>query len=305
MRPWIQRWMRFWFEPATPTTLGVCRALFCGAFLLMYFKQDLTEWVPVSKAFWMPISLFRDLRLPVFSAQTVQVLQTAWKAALVLSGLGLWTRWSTATAFFLGIYCFGLPHNFGKTHHLDAIVLLTFGVLALSRCGDGFSLDRLLARLRARRSAAAPAIAPSGEYTWPIRLVWMMMTLVFFGAGVTKLRHSGLAWIFSDNMAMIMVNQNTPLSIPFAAHTWFCRLIAAGTILIETGAPLALVSRRLRWIIAPSLFLMQVGIRIVMGVRFHSFLVCYVFWVPWEQVGRWITERMRLMWAPVKAQASA
>jgi len=49
------------------------------------------------------------------------------------------------------------------------------GVLALSRCGDAFSLDRLV---RARRHAEAPP--PSGEYRWPARMILLVMSCVFF-----------------------------------------------------------------------------------------------------------------------------
>jgi len=282
-----QRWERFWFEPSNPTDLGVCRLLFFGIFFTYYLSQDLSEWATVSQAFWIPISYFRDFHLPVLPREVLDVFQGIWKAALALSCVGLWTRVSTLTTFVLGVYFIGLPHNFGKIHHLDAVVLLTCGIFALSRCGDGWSVDRLVRASRGARPAA------SGEYTWPIRLVWTLMALAFFGAGVSKLRHSGLAWIFSENMTMVMMQANTPLSARIAQFGWLCRLIAAGTVLFETGAPLALASRRARWVIMPGLFLMQVGIRVVMHVRFHSLMVCYLFWVPWQRLGRWLTAPLR------------
>ena len=33
------------------------------------------------------------------------------------------------------------------------------------------------------------------------------------------------------------------------------------------------------------------GILLMMGTDFRPFMVCYVFWVPWDRVGRWIAAR--------------
>jgi hypothetical protein len=106
-----------------------------------------------------------------------------WKVSLLASALGLFTRasttWRSGWAVLLG-----LPHNFGKTHHFDALVVLVLGVMMLARAGDAYSLDR-------RFFARGPAPAPSGEYRWPVRAAWLLMSLVFCSAGFAKLRNGG------------------------------------------------------------------------------------------------------------------
>lgn len=284
MGAWQARWTRFWFAPSSPEPLGICRALFFGLFFLVYRRAELSAWASVDEVFWMPIPLFQALGLPVLSAASLEAFHAVWLAALGASCLGLWTRASTAAAFLLGIYGIGLPHNFGKIHHLDGIVLLSMGILALSRCGDAWSLDRW----RARAATAGRGPEDSGEYTWPVRLVQVLMTLAFFGAGVSKLRHAGLAWVFSDNMAMVFIQANQPLSRRLAPYDVLCRIFAAGAIAAETGAPLALFNRWARRLLIPGLFFMQAGIWFVMHVRFHAFLACYLFWVPWGRVLVWL-----------------
>ncbi len=298
-----QRWHSFWFEPVEPVNLGVCRLLFFGAFFLLYLPLDVTLWAGVSDVFWMPVWLFRRFHLPVLSAPMLGMFQGFWKVALGLSCLGLFTRTATSASFLFGVYLLGLPHNFGKTHHFDAIVVFVLGIMALARCGDSWSVDRLIAVARRGRGSSAVRPVPSGEYAWPVRLVWALMALIFLGAGVSKLRHSGFDWIVSDNLAIMLlqhvyqpVAQADPLvswSFAVARARWLCQLLAGATIVLEVGYPLALISRRARWVIVPGAFLMQVGIRLLMGPTFHQFLICNLFWVPWDGVGRWLVCRFR------------
>src|SRR5215217_5766386 len=292
LREW---WVRFWFEPVEPLNLGLCRILFFGAFFLMYavwWRADYSAWGEVSKSFWMPISLFEILHLPVLSSSLLVVIQGIWKLSLASSCLGIFTRTSTVSSFVLGIYLLGLPHNFGKIHHNDALVVIVLGIMAVSRCGDACSLDRLLWRVRRRGDSSVERPRASGEYTWPVRTVWVMLALIFFAAGVSKLRHSGLEWIFSDNLANLLIrasdthNALIPLGAYASQYSWLPQMVAAGTVALELSYPLALFSRRVRWIIVPGVFFMQVGIRIFMGVFFYEFLICNLFWIPWDRVSK-------------------
>jgi hypothetical protein len=273
-------WARWWFAPDSPANLAACRLLFFGAMAWWYRGLDLRPWTGVDPVFWMPLPLFEWLHLGVLPAAWLGLLQAVWKTAMWGACAGIMTRVSTAVAALLGVYVLGLPHNFGKVHHLDTLVVLITAILALSRCGDAWSVDRLVARWRGR-AALGP---PSGEYRWPVPLVQVLMALVFFGAGVSKLRHSGLAWIFSDNMAMVLLPFDHPWLVRTAQHPWLCRAIAGWTIVIEAGAPLALVSRLARWVFIPSLWLMQLGILLLMNIKFEPYLVCYLFWVRWDRL---------------------
>jgi len=187
-----ERWTRFWFKPVGPLNLGLCRVLFFGAFFLFYLPQDFRAWAEVSDSFWMPIDLFQILHVPVLSGGLLAAFQGVWKVSLALSSLGLFTRASTVTSFVLGAYLLGIPNNFGKTHHFDALVVIIFGIMALSHCGDGCSLDQLIRHARQRNTLSVHQPRMSGEYTWPVRAVWVMFALIFFAAGLSKL--STPAW---------------------------------------------------------------------------------------------------------------
>ena len=281
---WLKkRWPSFWFAPSLPEPLGICRIIFFGGLLALSLRSDPSRWSGVSPVFWMPIPLFERLHLPVLSAGALRTMDIVWKLSLILSALGCLTRASTGTAFILGIYLLGLSHNFGKTNHADALIVLSMAVLALSRSGDAYSVDAVrLSRAR----------VVSGEYTWPVRAIWLLMVLVFFGAGISKLAGSGIAWVLSDNLQnLILVHQVTHASpvdwgVSLASHPDLCRLLALAAVGAEVLAPLALFSIPARVILIPALLLMQAGIAVLLGVVFTPFLLCYPFWIPWNRVVR-------------------
>ena len=288
----ISAWSRFWFKPSPPTDLGVSRVVFFAGVFAMYAAEDFRLWGTVSGAFWLPLPLFTVLHLRPLSPDTLGALQVLWRVALVASAVGLFTRTSMTIAAVLGMYLLGLPHNFGQTYHFDALLVIVLGVLACSRAGDACSIDAW------RNSRGRPQ--PSGEYTWPIRAVWVAMSLVFFAAGLAKLRYGGLAWITSSNMSILLtralyhVSDADPLTrvgLWIAGHHWLASALAASAVITEV----ALVSRRARLILVPAAIAMLIAIRVMMGPTFGGFLVANVFWVPWQailsRVEMWIVRR--------------
>jgi predicted DCC family thiol-disulfide oxidoreductase YuxK len=283
-------WMQFWFAPAPPTSLCVSRIIFFGVLTLFYIPHDFAVWGSVSPTFFQPIWLFEEFRVPILSPATLTLLEVVWKLSLALACIGLCTRTSTTAAALLGTYLLGLPHNFGQVYHFDALLVLAFWILAFSRAGDAWSIDGLI------RTAGDPGRTPrpdSPEYTWPGRLIQTALSLVFFAAGVAKLWTSGITWVLSDHMRILLrrvqyhISDADPL-FNWGGHIaelpWAPRLLAAATIIIETCYPLALFSRRLRVPLVLGGIGLIVGIRALMGPTFEQFLIANVFWVPWDRV---------------------
>jgi hypothetical protein len=284
----VKYWNAFWFAPGSSSTLGLCRVLFFGTLLLWQLPHDFSPWGAYSSVFWMPIWLFDTAGLPAFPPEVLAWIQTLWKMALFMSAIGLCARPAMSVAFVAGLYLMGLPHNFGQTQHFDTLVVFASGALALSRAADAWSVDAWIARRRREVRVVDP-----GEYTWPLRFVWVAMALIFCAAGISKLRHSGLEWIFSDNLAMLLQRQQYHISdgepwttwgIVVAQHPWAARSMATASVCIETLFPLALFSRTARLVLVPAGLVFLIGIRALMGPTFEQFMLCYVFWVPWGRV---------------------
>ena len=299
MRALSRRWCGFWFTPAAPTNLGVCRLLFFAVLLLRYRlvpidPTDASAWAAVPQVFWMPTPLLGHFVLPILPASVLAWLEVLWSVALATSCIGLFTRLGTALAFLLGTYLLWLPHNFGKLHHMDGMVVLIVGILAASRCGDGWSIDAWIRQLRRGTEASAVRASLRGDYTWPIRVVWLVMAMVFLESGLAKLRYAGLAWAASDNLSnmLIKANYGAYTSIPLlthwglylAQHRWLCRMLAATTLALEVGYPLVLCSSRLRAVWVPMMCVVVVAMFCLIVPAFVELIAAHVFWVPWDRV---------------------
>ncbi len=290
-----RRWLEYWFQPSTPTNLAFSRIAVYAPLAVFYAMHDYSIWGEVSPALYQPIWLFRTLHLPVLSPTALDIVQTIWKISLVMAAAGLFTSASCGASALLGVYLIGLPHNFGQTYHFDAAIVFAFATLAFSRCGDALSIDAWIAASR------RDPLAPSGEYTWPIRLMWVTLSLVFFAAGVAKLWTSGLAWITSDQMTLLLERVQYHISDADPVTNWgsylaqtalLPRLLAAGTVVIETAYPLALLRTPARPFIVLAGIGLIVGIRLLMGPTFEHFLILNAFWVPWDRVGAWLRARV-------------
>ncbi len=291
-------WTAFWFAPGPASTLGTCRILFFGALFLWQLPHDFSPWGAYSRVFWMPIWLFDTAGAAPLSPQLLSLVQAVWKLALFLSAIGLFAQPAMLVSFVLGTYLMGLPHNFGQTQHYDTLVVFAMAALAFSRAGDACSVDGL------RRAAARPSPSrpqDSGEYTWPIRFVWVATALAFGAAGFAKLRHSGLEWIYSDSFALLLLRQQYHLSdgepltkwgIWIANHRPIAQAMAAVAVSTEALFPLVIFSRRARMVLVPAGLAFLVGIRMLMGPTFEQFMICYVFWVPWPKVWAFVRARM-------------
>lgn len=140
-----------------------------------------------------------------------------------------------------------------------------------------------------RRASGLPAAAPSPEYRWPIRFVWILLATIYLSAGVSKWLGSGLNYLDPDVMASFLRQRSfawyqkplTDLGYGLADIRWLCTLMAAWTLIAETAFWTALFSRRAAMVFVPGMFLMHIGIAALLGPQFFQFLSLYVFWIPW------------------------
>jgi len=282
LRRGIEAWREFWFRPADARALAQCRILFYAMLLALYGREDFTFAARVAELHWDPVSFF-EIVAPAGppSARVLGTLQLVWKISLLAALAGVATRVSTAVACLLGLYLIGLTYCVSRTSHEMAAPSIALAILALSRCGDVWSVDALVARRRAARLAPAP----SDEYRWPIQLVRVVISLAFFGAGLSKLRGgSGLGWIFSDTLQLTLADRAMPLGLAIAQWPWLCRGLAAGVVFVELLHPLALVSRRAACVFVPGSMLLLLGFWLALGIPFWPLLGLHAFWIPWDAI---------------------
>jgi hypothetical protein len=292
LRGLTDRWLAYWFAPASARPLALCRIAFYGLLLLYYWSYDFGVWALAPADAWAPTPPFLFLGLPRAPHDALVLLQFAWKAALLFACLGVATRFATATSFALGLYLIGAMRSVSM-NHTDSALILVLGIMAAARCGDACSLDRwFVGRTRLR------VALPSGDYRWPVQLIQIATILPLFVAGISKLRHAGLEWVFSDTLAIVLLQNHfradpiLPWGAELARYGWLCQLLAAGALLTELTLPLALVNTRARIALIPGAILLLVGFRLLLGPNFAPLLICYIFWLPWDRIANALTQRL-------------
>jgi hypothetical protein len=279
----------FWFPEISPQSLALLRILFYAWVVAYYLNWDFRELDFFPIEFFRPWGFFKLFHLMPLPSSTLDILQVIWKGSLIMSCVGLLTPIAAALSFFIGFYLLGLNYNYGFLHWTDAITILVLGVMWLAPCADVFSFDSYL-----NLFCLPPSETKSQrQYGWPIRLVQFIWVTVFFAAGLSKIRNSGLEWITSDTLSLALRHSEYSFymrpwaKLIFPIVEWvsyqkmLCHIIAAMVLLLELSTPLALFSRRARLIIIPCVFCMQIAITFFLYLRFlPHYIPVYAFWVP-------------------------
>lgn len=153
--------------------------------------------------------------------------------------------------------------------HADNLLTLHVLIVGLAPAADAWSLD-------ARRRPSP--VEPSVRYGWPLRLAALVTVLTYVVTGVAKLRYGGGGWLSGETLVHQITFDNarknvlgsvySPVAGPLASHPWVFRPIAPLTVLVELGAPMALLGGRwaASWVAAAWTF--HAGIVVLMAITF-------------------------------------
>ena len=283
---------KFFFRPVNSFNLGISRFLYCGIIFFLYIGTDFSQWGKVPEVLWHPIFFFDFFSIPVLAPEILGILGKIWIISIFFCSVGFLTRLNTLLVFLIGLYLLGLVNSFAKTHHTETLMLLIFGIMSFSKCGDSFSIDNLWKNYRL--SDFHGNNKESVEYSWPISLVRVMFVFMFCAAGLSKFRNSGFEWVTSDYLSSLFISsgfrgsRTDPIIgwLPFwlGSHNKLCHFLAGSAFFLEIFSPLALLNKYLRVVIIPSLFLLVSGFWIILGIPFPQLLASFVFWIPWNRI---------------------
>jgi hypothetical protein len=280
----IQRW---WYQSAPPQRLGVLRAA-SGAYALWYVltrRNLILELSTGGEVLYEPVGVLRLLGAapPDFVVQAV-VYATIATGVLFVLGAGHRVVGPVFSLLLLGVMCY--RNSWSMIYHMDNALVVHALILGFAKSADGFSLD---AALRARRTSTP--VPPADRYGWPIRLICAVTAMSYFVSGFAKVcGPEGFAWALGgslrDQVAVdalrkeVLELQSPALAWMLYEQVWLFTLIGVGTLVIELGAPLFLLERRLSRLWAVSAWLMHWGIFFIMGILFRyqlSFLIFLSF----------------------------
>lgn len=292
----LSRIDRWWYAPAPPERLAILRMI-VGGFAVAYLAlrwPNLVSYADFSGSRFDPVGVVSLLGEPL-PGDVSRLLV----AAALVSGLCFVVGWKyqfTGPLFaVLLLWVMTYRNSFGQVFHTENLLVLHVIILAAAPAADAHSID-------ARGKKAPP---PDGRYGWAVQLMCAVTVLTYFITGQTKLRNAGLDWISGENLRNYVAYDNlrkielgdihSPLADWLVPHAWLFTPMAVLTLVVELGAPLALLARRAMhaWVAAAWLF--HVGVLATMAIVFPYPLFGVAF-VPFFSV-----ERFRLpRWANVR-----
>jgi hypothetical protein len=290
----VTAWNRFWFAPGQAEDLAISRILFAGGMFLFAWSRPVHEWGDVPEVYLRPARFFQPLGIPIAGSGLLQVLEIGWLAAIFSLTIGLLTRTSAAIVCVGSLYLFGIdaPELLGRAY-TPAVFLPA--ILALSRSGDVLSVDAWRRRRQGRDDADERR---PEEYGWPAKLVCVLLSYMFFAAGVSKIRITGFPdWMLSEVPYQTLLLGNywyasrvqAPLPVGAALlriNDGFAIVVGVVTQFSELLYPLALFVRAARLTVVPVMLAILAGIAVAMGPFFPLTMLAHVFWVPWTRVLR-------------------
>jgi hypothetical protein len=281
----VDAWL---FRPGDPRRLAALRIGLGGVLTVRLVTGPYLDLAHQPAALFRPISFMKLLPAmpPPAVVLPVQVLAVA---AAALATVGLRTRLTLPLAWLLALPLVAMTSSLGKTVHNDVLLLLCLLPLLPSPAGEAWSLDASLGRGGAAEPRAGAPTGPSSgaptgpragvpasrwRFGWP---VWTAIAVVggaYFFTGLAKLLHAGPGWVTSGNLRWILYASSDAQARPNAAallvadRPWLAHLLAAATLAVELGFPLALWRPRLAWLLVPAVIALHAGIWVTMRLDY-------------------------------------
>ena len=278
----------FWFEEAPASRPALLRILI-GAYTLYYLGRRYRMFLQVARtdpALFKPVGAVSYLEKPV-PVHVFRGVLLATLAANVAFIFGVRHRYTGPLFAGLLLWVLSYRNSWSMIYHNDNALVLHAAILGLSRSADAISVDTLV---RSISSSEAKRLDPAGDwrYGWPIRLMNTATALTYFLAGVAKVKGPlGWGWaggetlrsqIGVDGLRKELLGEGAaPLAFVLYEKTGLFRLLAAGSLVLELGAPLALLNKRLSQLWAINTYLMHWGIYFTMKITFRYQLAGLIF----------------------------
>ena len=276
-----------WFAPVPARRVRIVRSATFGYAVgwLLVRGPYLADVAGLPERRYQPIGVLRVASSP----PPDQLVAIVWIATLVACGMSTANRYLRLSApvgavgmLFLATF----TSSFGQVFHTEHLLVLHLVVLGLAAVVE------------------PPEPAEGTVSGWPLNLMMSIVAVVYVVAGIAKLRYSGFDWVTGDVLRNWIAIDNlrkllfedlySPIGGWLSAVGWVWGPIAAATIVVEIGAPLALVPGRVRYVWLAMAWGFHVGVFALMAISFPYQLlgVAYAAFVPMERV----VDRLSARW---------
>ena len=266
-------WERFWFAEKHFAILDVIRAAVGGALFIANAALSSRLDELYGNDGWMSLEGIRYQRAHPFINSLhhhiteridLWALHYLFLGCLLLFAVGGFTR--VVKWFVLVCHISYSYRNPASTYGTDSLSAVLLWILCLAPIGQRFSVDSWLAG-RDGRALPLRSILPGST---ALRLIQLQLCIMYFYAGVAKLR--GSAWWEGNGVWGALTNYhfNAPLEF-LAQHYWLPILLNYGTLALEISYPF-LIWGRLRPLLCMSAISMHLGIGLLMNMHLFGFV---------------------------------
>lgn len=293
--------------PAPATRLAALRLL-VGAFATVFlivrapYVFDLAG-LPAARFEAVGLLWWLTSPLPVAFVYAVVV---AGVLAAVAATVGWCYRVSGPLAALLFLFIATYENSWQHVAHTENLVTLHLLVLGFAPAAEAWSLD-------CRRGRVHVPSSDEPRFGWPVRMMAVITVLTYVVAGIAKQRNGGFEWITGDVLRNQVANDNLrkivlgDLYSPFGGwlvqYGWAFPPMALATMVIELGAPLALLRGKVRFVLLAGMWFFHLAILIVMAIMFIYPLtgIAYTPLLRPERLPAWVAGRWQRRRTPVLA----
>jgi hypothetical protein len=277
---------RFW--SASACSLGITRSFVHGTFLLCILATSfsalghlpITILRPTGLMKLVPWAFYNWLLTPT----GMLIFKTTMVVSLLMSTLGIFSFLTTKTSLLMVLFYEGLVRSFGHFNHDEMVALYFLVVLAFVPCGDDFSIDHWMRR----KHPGQPLFA----YGFPIFLMQVILAWSYFSSALVKLRVAGMKYFSPDNLPVLAIihSLDNLHDTSFRWAFWLPQVRSILPVLVvlvlvwELLFPLAIFSRRARWVLLGFGILFHLSTVPFMNLFFPFQLAMYLIFVDWDRL---------------------
>jgi len=281
--PWFDRRSRSWFAPVPTRRIEVCRSVTFGYAAIWLVLRAPYVWdvsgLPAGR--FEPVGVLELAAAPPGRAIVLAVWATG-LVACALAAAGRYVRSTTSLGAAAMLFVATLTSSFGQVFHTEHLLVIHLVILAVA-------------------ALAADEVGDSESRGWPLRLMAAAVVVAYVVAGIAKLRFSGWDWVSgdvlrnwvaADNLRKVLLDDpSSGLGGWLAGVAWIWMPIAVATLVVELGAPLALLGGRIRTVWVAGAWSFHVGVVGLMAIVFPYQLsgVAYLAFFEAERLGTWVS----------------
>jgi hypothetical protein len=288
-----ERLLALWYIPAPAARLALLR-IAVGCFATYYLTtrlRPLSNVATLQNWQFAPVGVVWFLARPLPSAVVLGSVVVTIALAVAFT-LGFRYRVVAPAFALLLLWITSYRNSWGMLYHTDNLLVFHALLLAVAPAADTLSLD---ARRWHQRGQPLAIDREHGRYGWVIRGLCVLTVTAYLIAGVAKLKLGGVAWaageqlraqVAFDNLRKVMLGREaSELGVWMVRHSALFAPLAALTLLIELGAPLALAHRRVALAWALSAWAFHVGVEVTMHITF-AYPLSFVPFLPFFKLER-------------------